>query len=178
MTNVFFVGGEKDGQALTLPGPAPVCYYYPVMEGGKPQHKTYRKHTVPTKYGEATIYVHESIPLDKVVERIVVTLLEMPQSVRWLPIEIAPGNRKVIVIGGEVEPEIGGDYPNTDGVVAIQEDGAGRGWRVCNTVYYSAMVRNPTHWMPIPGFSQEPKTEEPRDPTYTPPAHILVSGGI
>lgn len=72
----------------------------------------------------------------------------------WQPIETAPKDRSILVVGGTWSSDGGGsgmcdnDYPLTQSVIACwQRDG----WCMGNgDAYNEEWWATPTHWMPLP----------------------------
>lgn len=65
----------------------------------------------------------------------------------WQPIETAPIIGEFLVFGGEWEGEINSDTTKQKANLVIADD---KGvYYVKGTDFYSAWIKNPTHWMPL-----------------------------
>jgi len=74
---------------------------------------------------------------------------------KWKPIETAPKDKPILVIGGEVSPDVGGDYPLT---IPMVVDWQGY-WSLVHSCYYSVDTYNPTHWCELPELQEETKDD-------------------
>lgn len=76
----------------------------------------------------------------------------------WQPIETAPewtGSfddpfEYILVWGGLVESELDFGAEGDPVTVAMKVSRYKDSYAVADTIYYSARVRHPTHWMPLP----------------------------
>jgi hypothetical protein len=64
----------------------------------------------------------------------------------WQPIESAPKDRPILLIGGYVYPEIGDKY-NLD--TPLTAEWQYNKWWAIHTSAYSVIAHNPTHWCEI-----------------------------
>lgn len=65
----------------------------------------------------------------------------------WKPIDTAPASGEFLVRGGQLESELYAPDPYT--VAHVERHVEQDYFPVCNTVVYSAWVKNPTEWKPI-----------------------------
>ena len=68
----------------------------------------------------------------------------------WRDIDTVPNDEDVLVVGGQWDGEIYGPDKADGAYLVHHEDGL---FPVKGTDGYSAYIRNPTHWHPVPRIS-------------------------
>lgn len=82
----------------------------------------------------------------------------------WQPIEKAPSDKPVLIIGGLLYTDLARDpkpvvsatkaFLEPEGYWSEDEDKYIPRWRVCDTCYYAVWVQDPTHFMELPEPSE------------------------